>query len=163
MARVLKKSGSLELPPSPVSAPLTQESTAEVRQVLGMTRRRILKEKEHPAVAQFSDPEAKARVMEALAVNPNLQPTAFSHRPGREGCALTAIEASRVMSGKSIHIAGFGFEVDGRAGDTMCLKCYLEQGRPSQVPGKGFTIALFESKTGDRTCMHCGTKFKGER
>jgi hypothetical protein len=169
MARVLKKSGSVEMPPSPVTAPLTPESTVEVRQVLGTMRRRVLKEKEkekekeHPAVAQFSDPEAKARVREALAVNPNLQPTAFSHRPGREGCSLTAIEASRVLSGKSIHIAGFGFEVDGRAGDEMCLKCYLEQGRPSQVPGKGFTIALFESKTVDRTCMHCGTKFNGER
>ncbi|MFA5052821.1 MAG: hypothetical protein WC565_02085 [Parcubacteria group bacterium] len=159
MARVLKKPGSVEIPPSP----LTPETTGEVRQVLGMMRRRVLKEKEHPAIAQFSDPEAKARVKEALAVNPNLQPTAFSHRPGREGCFLTAIESCRVLSGKSIHIAGFGFAVDDRAGDAMCLKCYLEQGQPSQVPGRGFTIALFESKTVDRVCVYCGTEFKGER
>jgi len=160
MARVLKKSGSVELASLPVSVLMTSESTGEVQQVLGTTRRKL---KEHPAVAQFSDLEAKARVREALAVNPNLQPTAFSHRPGREGCSLTGIEAERVLSGKSIRIAGFGFEVDNRAGDAMCLKCYLDQGRPSKVPCKGFTIALFESKTVDRTCMHCGTKFKGER
>lgn len=160
MARVLKKPGNVSVP---IEAPLTPETTAEVRQTLGTVRRRVLKEKEHPAVAQFSDPEAKARVRERLAVNPNLLPSAFSHRPGREGCELTAIEASRVMSGKSIKVTGFGFEVDGRGGDSMCLACYLSQGRPSQVPGKGFTIALFEAKNADRTCMHCGTKFNGER
>jgi hypothetical protein len=163
MARVLKKPGLpvaearlVEVvipPPEPKPEPQGQPSPG----------RRRLKSTEHPAVDQFSNPEAKARVREALAVNPNLLPTAFSHRPGREGCTLTALEADRVLSGKSIHISGFGFEVDSRAGDSMCLKCYLSQGCPSQVPGKGFTIALFESKTVNRTCMHCGTKFKGER
>jgi hypothetical protein len=161
MARVLKKSGSVEMLQSSASVLLTPESVGEVWQVLGTTRRRVLKE--HPAVAQFIDPVAKARVKEALAANPNLKPTAFSHRPGREGCFLTAFEATRVSNGQSIRVVGFGFTVDGRAGGAMCLKCYLEQGCPSQVSGEGFTIALFESKIVDRICKYCGIEFKGER
>ena len=166
MARVLKKPGSPVVEPNPVEVVIPPtEAKAEPQGQPSPSRRR-LKGTEHPAVAQFSSPEAKARVREALAANPNLQPTAFSHRPGREGCALSGIEAERVLSGKSIHIVGFGFEVDGRAGDAMCLKCYLEQGRPSTVQGKGFTIALFDSGNRvvpDRSCMYCGTNIRGER
>lgn len=160
MARVLKKPGSLQLPSSPVSVPLTKESTAEVRQVLGTIRRRLLKEKEHPAVAQFSDPEAKARVRERLAINPNLLPSAFSHRPGREGCELTAVEAERVGCGKSIKVTGFSFS---ESSGSECLDCFNKRGRPSNEKGKGFTIALFDSDSRTRLCTFCGKVFQGER
>lgn len=150
MARVLKKPGVVAAP-----EPIVEEPAP-----LAGTRRRL---KEHPAVAQFSDPEAKARVRERLAANPNLLPTAFSHRPGREGCELTAIESERVMKGQSIKITGFGYSLDNCDGESMCLSCYLEKGRPSQVPGKGFTIALFESKSREKRCVFCRSTFKGER
>jgi len=154
MSRVLKKHGLLL--ESPVDAPLTKESTEEVRRVL----KRKLKEKEHPAVAQFSSTEAKERVREQLAVNPHLLPTAFSHRPGREGCALTAVEAERVLSGKSIKVSGFELSESSYA---MCTNCYISKQRPSKLHGYGYSIALFESDTKERLCAFCGKSFKGER
>jgi hypothetical protein len=161
MARVLKKPGLLVAEPEIVK-PQPPAPPA------GITPRRRLvpKNDEHPAVAQFSSHEAKERVRARLASNPNLLPSAFSHRPGREGCELTGIEAVRVMSGKSIHVTGFGFTIDDRDGDSMCLRCYLKSGRPSTIPGKGYTIALFDPGTREKTtktCMTCGDEFKGER
>jgi len=161
MARVLKKPGTVVAEPE-------QEKVQPPAPPAGNTPRRRLvpKSDEHPAVAQFSSIEAKERVKARLASNPNLLPTAFSHRPGREGCELTGIEAERVMRGKSIRVTGFGFTMDNQEGDSMCLGCYLRDGRPSKIDGKGFTIALFDSGSRSKetkTCMTCGTKFKGER
>jgi hypothetical protein len=152
MARVLKKSGDAIQPP-----------VVEVAQAMTIfgTRRRVLKE--DSAVAQFSDPAVKARVRERLASNPELLPTAFSHRPGREGCELSAFEASRVLSGKSIKVSGFGFDVGGRGKTAMCLTCYSAKGCPSQLTNGEYTIALYESGLIEQTCRFCGSKFFGER
>lgn len=160
MARVLKKPGS------PVAEPEAVKPQPPAPLAGTAPRRRLVPKDEHPAVAQFSSPEAKERVRARLASNPNLLPTAFSHRPGREGCELTGIEAERVMSGRSIKVTGFGFTMTNQEGDSMCLGCYLKNGRPSVIPGKGYTIALFEPSNRCnemKTCMTCKTEFKGER
>lgn len=157
MARVLKKPGSLVTEPKVVEHLPTASSA-------GITpRRRLVPKNEHPAVAQFSSPEAKERVKARLALNPSLLPTAFSHRPGREGCELSGMEAERVMSGRSIVVTGFDLTL---VVNSMCLGCFLKNGSPSVIPGKGYTIALF--KPNDtckevKVCMTCKTIFKGER
>lgn len=150
MARVLKKPG--------VQQPAVEATQGAT--IFG-TRRRILKE--HPAVAQFSDPVVKELVRKRLSENPDLLPTAFSHRPGREGTELTAFEASRVLSGKSIKVSGFGFDVGGRGGDAMCLSCFASMGKPSMLDTGEYTIALCESTSIEQTCRFCGVKFFGER
>lgn len=120
--------------------------------------RRLVRRGEHPAVAQFEALEAKARVRLALESNPRLQPTAFTHRPGYEGGPLTALEAGRVIQGKSIKPRGTLF--------SMTRNCTCSPHCTSRVAHQGMLIPLWEpskeSKHTRRVCIVCQTVFHGE-
>jgi hypothetical protein len=81
---------------------------------------------------------------------PTIEATAFSHHPYYEGTPLGAIEADRVLTRKSIHVAGLRFRGSGRVLCTPCSKAL------PRVTEEGYGYQLFEGATARAKCNECG-------
>jgi hypothetical protein len=125
----------------------------------------VVKKGMHPAIAQFAGhPEAQEKVRQALAVQPNLKPTAFSWSPIRMGSGLCGAEAERVMSKKSIRVPGMWMDGFRKA---VCSACYSQASVEGLLVGGGWAITLYQpdrETDGNRCeCLRCGKVFHGER
>jgi len=105
---------------------------------------------------QFREPQARARVLATLQHQPNLEATAFTDRPWFRGGGLTAMEAQRVLTRRSIKVAGICYTQSKRV---VCVECTYE--RHERRKDEGWDHPIFEEGDGLFTCTCCGKDFPG--
>lgn len=120
------------------------------------TRRKV-KSGGDPRVMQFREPEARQRVLDAIALQPSLEVSAFSHRPWFRGYGLDAEEAQRVMQAKTIIVAGICYTKTKRV---VCNECTYEKHK--RLKTEGWDQPIYEGGSGLFTCSVCKDEFVGD-